>query len=227
MDSPESAKAKVPLQEYRLSLADREYTILHTGLLMTVAEENKAVTGLLELLPYGTALWPASIALAHELAARGDALAGLNILELGAGVGLPGIVAASYGANVTQTDQYEMVVSLGQLNAQRNQVNSRIDYRPVDWRDWHDPALYDLIIGADILYYDFLHSDLWRIFQANLAPAGHLLLVDSMRPPSAGMIQIFDQHGWTYDTQFMEMGEGEERREFALFDVVRTRRNSY
>lgn len=197
MNPPSSAKAKVPLQEYQLELAGREYSILRTGLLLTVEEENKAVTGLLEVLPYGTALWPASIALAHELASRGDALADLNILELGAGVGLPGIVAASHGAHVTQTDQYEMVASLGQLNAQRNQVEPLINYRPVDWRDWHDPAQYDLIIGADIL------------------------LVDSLRPPSAGMIALFDQHGWTYETQFIKMGEGDERREFALFDVVR------
>ena len=40
-------------------------------------------------------LWPAAIALAHEVAERADTLRGARVLELGAGTGLPGIVAAT------------------------------------------------------------------------------------------------------------------------------------
>ena len=49
---------------------------------------------------YGVTLWPSAIALAHDLAARGNRLRDLRVLELGAGTGLPGIVAASFGARV-------------------------------------------------------------------------------------------------------------------------------
>ena len=59
-------------------------------------------------VPYGIVLWPAAIALAHEIASR--QVAGMRVLELGAGTGLPGIVAASLGAHVVQTDKQELAL---------------------------------------------------------------------------------------------------------------------
>ncbi len=41
-----------------------------------------------ERMPYGVALWPAAIALAHEIATRGDEFCGRTALELGADAGI-------------------------------------------------------------------------------------------------------------------------------------------
>ena len=113
-------------------------------------------------------LWPSSIALAHELVARADSLAGVRILELGAGTGLPGIVAATYGARVLQTDRLDVALDLCRRNAERNHV--RIEHRVADWTIWSDEERYDLILGADVLYAERLHSFLRHIFETNLAP---------------------------------------------------------
>ena len=93
----------LPLQEYRLALGGREWTILHTGAILSHDDEERFLRGDQPRLPYGIALWPAAIALAHEIAAR--SLSGMRLLELGAGTGLPGIVAATLGARVVQTDK--------------------------------------------------------------------------------------------------------------------------
>src|SRR5690348_2982337 len=99
-----TSEGAYPLHEYHLLLAEREWIILHTGVVLTYDDELQFFRELKNHLPYGVALWPAAIALAYEIASRNDAFAGKTVLELGAGTGLPGILAASLGAQVVQTD---------------------------------------------------------------------------------------------------------------------------
>ena len=61
-----------------------------------------------EFLPYWAELWPA----AHALAAALPPVAGLRVVELGCGLGLPSLVAAARGADVTATDWAPEAVEL-------------------------------------------------------------------------------------------------------------------
>src|SRR5215218_4252843 len=159
------------LQEYHLHLSERKWTILHTGALLSVADELRFLGQQKDRAPYGVALWSSSIALAHEVIARAEAFPGTRVLELGAGTGLPGIVAASLGARVVQTDRHELALSICKQNGARNGV-STIEYRLADWTDWQDGGCYEWIIGSDILYAERLHPHLRRIFESNLQPGG-------------------------------------------------------
>src|SRR4029453_468489 len=105
------------------------------------------------------------------LVSRGGELGGRRILELGAGTGLPGIVAATYGARVVQTDRLEEAVAIGRLNAERNGVRT-IEHRVADWTAWTDTERYDVILGADVVYAPRLQPSLRAIFDSNLAPGG-------------------------------------------------------
>ena len=60
------------LEEYHLSLEGRAWRILHTGAILSLADEQRFLDPAQEQphLPYGTVLWPAAIALAHEIASR-------------------------------------------------------------------------------------------------------------------------------------------------------------
>src|SRR5690242_4716588 len=121
-----------PLHEYRLRLAGREWSILHTGAILTLEDEARFFRELRDRLPYGVALWPAAIALAHGVAARPDSFRGRRVLELGAGTGLPGIVAASLGARVVQTDRHAVPMAVCRRNGDRNGLRA-IEYRLADW----------------------------------------------------------------------------------------------
>ncbi|HEX9939456.1 MAG TPA: 50S ribosomal protein L11 methyltransferase, partial [Longimicrobium sp.] len=149
----------LPLHESHLRLSDRDWSVLHTGLLLTFEDEQRFLSELRERVPYGVALWPSAIALAHEILARGGELKGKTVLELGAGTGLPGIVASSLGARVVQTDRQEVAMAICRRNGQRNGAGE-IEYRLVDWSEWTDTARYDWIIGADILYGETFHPSL-------------------------------------------------------------------
>ncbi|CAM9536576.1 unnamed protein product, partial [Hapterophycus canaliculatus] len=68
----------------------------------------------------GSIVWDAEIILAHYLdQAYGSRLSGMRVLELGAGTGLAGIVAARLGASVVLTDQSKLLPTL-MKNARAN-----------------------------------------------------------------------------------------------------------
>src|SRR5574338_883364 len=181
----------VPLHEYRVSLAGHVYSILHTGAVLTFLDEQLLLNERETRLPYGLALWPSAIALAHEIATRADEARGRDVLELGAGTGLPGIVATSLGARVVQTDKQPAALHLCRRNGDRNGA-SGVEYRLADWAEWTDTARYDWIIGADILYPTPMHGHLTRIFDANLAPGGRVLLADPFRKASMALIESLE-----------------------------------
>lgn len=98
-----------------------------------------------EFLPYWAELWPAALALAENL----PDVRGLRVVELGCGLGVPSLVAAARGAEVTATDWSPDAVALLRENAERNELALRAEVR--DWRDeWHER--FDLALAADVLY---------------------------------------------------------------------------
>jgi len=164
-------------------------------------------------------LWPSSIALAHELVAHAGTLAALRILELGAGTGLPGIVAATFGARVIQTDRLDTALDLCSRNAARNHV--AIEHRVADWTDWSDTERYDLILGADVMYAERLHAFLRHIFETNLAPGGRMLMADPFRPRSLPLLEAMESDGWTIALTKWTVGEAESRLPIGVYELAR------
>jgi predicted nicotinamide N-methyase len=98
-----------------------------------------------EFLPYWAELWPAATALAEAL----PEVAGLRVVELGCGLGVPSLVAAAKGADVTATDWADAAVELLRENAARNGIELRAEAR--DWRKPWDER-FDIALAADVLY---------------------------------------------------------------------------
>jgi len=162
-----------------------------------VVDQDALLDGVNEVehVPYGFLLWESAIALAQLLVGRGMQLRGQRVLELGAGVGLSGLVAHSLGAMVWQTDHRADLLVLAAHNAQQNQLAPPEQF-VADWRTWIHTARYDLILGADILYERAMHRYLAPIFRQNLAPGGQLLLSDPSRPQALELIAQLEDEGW-------------------------------
>ena len=208
-----------PLQLCRIRLAGREWSLLHTEAVLSQTEEQVYLSEGRATLPYGVVLWPAAIALAHDVVSRADAFRGTRVLELGAGTGLPGIVAASFGADVVQTDRQELAMAMCRQNGERNGVTS-IDYRLADWLAWSDEAKYDWILGADVLYAEASHPALTHIFASNLAPGGRVLVADPFRKFSLRLLESLEASGWTITMSKWTVGEDEEPRNIGVFELA-------
>ena len=209
-----------PLHEYHLRLDGHAWTIAHSGAILSERDEQRYLGEDRGRAPYGLALWPASIALAHELVSRAGELAGRRVLELGAGTGLPGIVAVTYGARVVQTDRLEEAVAIGRLNAERNGART-IEHRLADWTAWTDTARYDLILGADVLYAPRLQPSLRTIFDTNLIPGGRLLLAYPFRSASIRMLEEMERDGWKVSVTKWRLGGAWGERVIGGFEVER------
>ena len=208
-----------PLNEYRLRLAGREWSILHVGSVLTREDENRFLGELKGRVPYGVALWPAAIALAHDLASRAEALRAASLLELGAGTGLPGIVAAALGARVVQTDRDELAMSACKRNCERSGVEA-VEHRLANWVAWEDSTRYDWILGSDILYAEEMHAHLRRIFETNLAPGGRVLLSDPFRAVSLRLLEALDADGWSVTLSKWSVGEEATPRPVAVYELA-------
>ena len=210
----------LPLEEIQLELEGRTFTVLHTGAVISRDEEDAFLRGEHQTRrPYGIVLWPAAIALAHELARRD--LTGARVLELGAGTGLPGIVAASRGAHVVQTDRQKAVLHVCKLNGERNRLPG-IEHRLADWTAWDDPTRYDLIIGSDVLYAEPVHPNLRQIFAGNLAPGGVVLLSDPFRQVSIGFLETLEAEGWRVTMDKWTVGVTPPPRPVGVFALRRS-----
>lgn len=208
-----------PLAECRLGVGGVELSVLHTDAVLSLEEETRFLHDPDRRAPYGAVLWPAALGLAHEIAARAAEFRGRRVLELGAGTGLPGIVAAALGARVVLSDRSDLITHICKLNGERNRL-SGLEYRTADWADWTDPTRYDWIVGSDILYADTQHGYLRRIFAGNLAPGGRVLLSDPFRPPSVPFLEGLEADGWAVRHSRWTIGEGAAARSVAVFELT-------
>lgn len=138
-------------------------------------------------IPYWAEMWPAARGLAQYIWDEID-FQGETVLELGAGLGLPGMVAALKGGSVTFSDYIEESMEIISRNAARNNIKDAA-YLLADWRDFQVKEKFDWIIGSDVLYNPNLNPYVIQILEHNLAPTGHLLFAHPSRPVTKELLE--------------------------------------
>lgn len=152
-----------------------------------------------ERLPYWAELWPSAHVLAGALAARD--LAGLRVVELGCGVGLPSVVAALRGADVLATDWYDAALAFTAANAAA--AGARVHTLRLDWNAPPDNLVhpgggFDLALGADVLYEERNGPALAALLPRLLRPGGEVLVADPRRPHAEGLMAPLAEAGWSH-----------------------------
>jgi predicted nicotinamide N-methyase len=147
-----------------------------------------------EFLPYWAEPWPSGLALAAHIATL--ELFGLTVLELGCGLGLPSLVAASAGAHVRATDWAPDAVACLAANARRNDVSLRCATE-----DWFgprrtDPIAFDLVLAADVLYEERNLDPVLASIEDTISPAGTALVGDPGRRHAAAFPAAANDRGF-------------------------------
>ncbi len=143
-----------------------------------------------DMMPYWADLWPSGEILARLLARTGS-LKGVRMLELGCGLGLPSIVAASLGADVTACDYVPDALRLFETNAALNGVVAGT--LEMDWMRPTDIGRFDLVVAADVLYENWQTDAVVNMLGRTVAPGGKAVVVD----PDRLTAKLF-MHGATY-----------------------------
>ncbi|KAL4217373.1 Methyltransferase-like protein 21A [Mactra antiquata] len=111
-------------------------------------------------------VWDAAEVLAEYLETNPGIVKDKSVIELGAGTGLVGIVAALLGARVTITDREEVIDYL-RKTVETNLPTDYLEDTDVVALDWTkdiniDKPLFDVILGADIVYIEEVFEDLLK-----------------------------------------------------------------
>lgn len=112
-------------------------------------------------------VWDSAVVLCEFLEREKHLVKNKNIIELGSGTGLVGLVAAYLGGNVTVTERESVLDNLHSIVKENIQDDktTEINVLKLDWRDDLTNSFspeYDLILGADIIYIEETFPDLQR-----------------------------------------------------------------
>ena len=150
------------------------------GLLQPTGTDNEP------LLAASTAhrVWPAGTLLAAALHDGTINCKGLNVLELGAGCGLPGLSAWRAGAAVCcLTDLGENLPRLREIVAQ-NGAPSIVRVETLDWTkalpDSIATTRWDLLIGADCVFWPSLFDPLLTVLEALVQHSGPRIILSTV-----------------------------------------------
>ena len=166
-------------------------------LLDTLSKEDQC--GTLHL-PYWTYLWPSAIGLARYLDLS-HGFEGQQILEIGCGLGLAGIVACQKGGTVLFTDYERDTLTFAQYNALQNGCDDRASFVQMDWNSPCLKGKFSRILASDVIYEDTHWSPILSLLQKHLAPDGEAIFSEPNRTSAPGFLERINRYGFTYTTQ--------------------------
>ena len=127
-----------------------------------------------EEFPFWIRLWESAMILA-DLMMTTPPRPGQTLLELGAGLGAPGIAAAANGYRVTLSDYEPHILDFERINTAANKLTG-VRFKILDWKKPPKMETFDTIIGAEILFRDEFFEPLLNVFRTMLAPDGVIYL---------------------------------------------------
>jgi predicted nicotinamide N-methyase len=173
-----------------------------------------------EYIPYWADLWPAARMLAKVIV-RETWKPGLAALEIGCGLGLPGIAALAKGLHIVFSDYDATALNFAAENARRNGYS---DFETLQM-DWRYPPLdrqYPIIFAADLIYELRNVAPIVALIKQLLQADGMCLLTDQDRVPSHVLRDTLAAEGLPFTTQMMRAGEpGGRRLKGTLYRIKR------
>jgi 2-polyprenyl-3-methyl-5-hydroxy-6-metoxy-1,4-benzoquinol methylase len=132
--------------------------------------------------PLWVKLWKASWVLAGYLAEK-PVEKNKHFLEIGAGLGLVSIVAATCGHKITLSEYNPDALQFARANAHLNHC-PRLPIVKLDWNRPQVERRFDYIVASEVVYKEEDFRPLLNLFTACLKPGGEIILASEMRKTS-------------------------------------------
>ncbi len=139
-----------------------------------------------------------------------------RVVELGAGLGLAGLGAASAGARVRLTDREPEALELARQSAVLNGL--LVDTSPLDWNDPRDEDDVDLVVASDVLLEARTAKPLARAIRL-LARRGHALIADPWAPNHPALEAAFEAEDLRFRKKVIEFDWNGVSHATVMFEV--------
>ena len=177
-----------------------------------------------EYMPYWADLWPAARMLAkvvlRESWPASDNGKPLTALEIGCGLGLPGVVALSRGLRVIFSDYDATALRFAADNARINSWEN-FELLQMDWRRPPAALKVPVVLGSDLIYEMRMAEPLAALLKQVLAPNGFCLIAGQDRPAVPALLDALTTASLKYTGQLVRAGvPGQGRYKGTLYRIT-------
>lgn len=117
---------------------------------------------------YWAQVWPAAIGLATFIQTHPDIVQSKKVVELAAGLGLPGLVAAQYASSVLITEKEALAIPFIYESVNQLGLNN-VTVASLDWQQVHTVDLPDVVLLSDVNYEPAIFAELKEVIEWLLA----------------------------------------------------------
>ena len=145
-----------------------------TGLQKSIKEDSGTP------FPYWAKLWPSAIAMCRFIAANPSLIANRKVLELAAGLGLPGLLASRLAKEVIISDYLSEAIELMQESITLNGLVN-IQAQQLDWYSLPPDLTAEVLLLSDINYDPSAFKLLYSVLVGFLEKGTTILLTTPQR----------------------------------------------
>lgn len=217
---------KYRLEELQLEIGGESYRIYAVDNLEEILDElaarpNDDPDVRDERLPYWAEVWPSALALARHIAENSIITEGQTVLEIGCGLGIPGMVAAKLTQQVLMTDYMEDALFFTQLNCMTNL--GRVPHcKKMDWRQLDDLEPFDFILASDVVYEKRYFWPLTDLFKTLLQPDGKILLAEPNRSVAREFFEVLGGEGFSWKKTSREVDFRNKKTDVSIYTISKS-----
>lgn len=168
--------------------------------------EAAVAAGAFKSFPYWSKVWPAARALSIWLNDHPEEVRGKCVLEIAAGIGLPGFTAGSLGAQVVVSDYIPEAVELLRQNARQQSFPATV--ARLDWRHPETFPEASVWLLSDVAYDPASFADLEQLIKYGREQHIKMILATPQRMASIPFLErIFP---YTAEQHLYTIGESDE-----------------
>lgn len=154
--------------------------------------------------PYWTKVWSSALGMVEYLSRNPELVRGKEVLEVGAGLGLPSLYAAQFARSVIVSDYLPDAVEL--LAANISDL-SNVSATLLDWRDIPSLLRPEVLLLSDINYEPEAFSELLTMIKHFLSLDTHILISTPQRIMTREFMGLVEE--WVVRKEVVEV-KGEE-----------------
>lgn len=159
-----------------------------------------------ERIPYWCELWPSSMGLSEYLIKNPQLVKNKSVLEIGCGLGLPGIVASALGGKVMLTDYIQQAIDYAAYNWKLN-FKSNADTKILDWRKPEGFDDFDVLLASDVAYESRSFKSLISAYKKLVKKDGIILMSEPNRKFTKDFFQKLKSHGFDLKEGVIEVSK--------------------